>query len=58
MAKTNTVHIGCVLTEEEYQRFKEVAIKNGAYVSEAARWAILAWTEAHKDADGKKENGA
>lgn len=43
--KQNTVPVGCVLTAEEYKRFKETCDRRGTYPSAAIRDAVMAWME-------------
>lgn len=43
--KQQTVHVACVLTAEEYQRFKALCEKNNTYPSAAIREAVMAWME-------------
>jgi len=43
--KQNTVPVGCVLTAEEYKRFKAACDRMGTYPSAAIRGAVIALME-------------
>ena len=45
------IHVGCVLTDQEYQRFKELCDLSNTYPSAAIREAVMEWMEAKKSAD-------
>lgn len=39
------IQVGCVLTEQEYKRFKELCDQNNTYPSAAFREAVIEWME-------------
>ena len=47
--KQQTVHVACVLSAEEYQRFKALCEANSTYPSAAIKEAVMEWMAKHEN---------
>lgn len=47
--KQKTITVGCVLTADEYKKFKEICDQTGTYPSAAIREAVMEWMEKNRE---------